>query len=673
MYSTPRHADERGVGNRADKSSESDERGTPGSDPRAVAPDFSALAEALLLASPDEDASLRVLRERLAEYDPRPNEHAAEAEAEEAADVVRGAIELVDRLARGECESESAAMDDLGQAVLRLTEIKTGPRSKADAAPSEETSATSQDLTAEAACDALENDTELLAEFVERAFEYLESADDLLLGLQEDPSDGESIAAVFRAFHTIKGMAGFLGLANVEMSAHDAEDLLGDVRGGKAALDSPTLDALFAAVDAVKALVKIAAVGAPAAAWGSTDDSGPAQTPSAAARTTVRVDEERLDQLVDTIGELVIAQASVGQSARGLTDIPEALAAQLARLDKISRQLQQMATSMRMVSLRPTLRRMARLVRDLAHDSGKHVDCVLIGEDIELDKTIVDSIGDPLIHLVRNAVDHGIEDDPAARRRAGKPETASVTISVRHLGGSTVIDVADDGRGLDREAIARRARETGLLAQNEIPAADAVPLFIFEPGFSTAGRVTAVSGRGVGMDVVKREVDALRGTIGIDSEPGQGTTISMTLPITLAIIDGMVVRVGTERYIVPALSVVRTVCVEPSDVTVVLGKGETITTAYGIVPLLRLRQLFDITQEDEAEADRLVTLVSDGSAMTGLVVSELLGQQQIVIKGLGTGLGDVPGVSGAAIMPDGRIGLILDIHGIVRLARRREG
>jgi two-component system chemotaxis sensor kinase CheA len=670
MYSVRPRADEAGVGSRADRSA-NDERKTPGSDPRVSVLDFSALAEALLLASPDDDVSLKVLRERLAEFDPWPNRNAAEAA--EAASVVHGAIELVERLARGECDDERVTMDDLGQAVLRLTELESDRESKPDAAADGESDATPRDPGAEAACDALENDMELLAEFVERALEYLESADDLLLGLQDDPTDGESIAAVFRAFHTIKGMAGFLGLANVEMSAHDAEDLLGDVRAGKAALDAPTLDALFAAVDAVKALVRIASAGASVTASDSAAVSKTEQAGSAAVRTTVRVDEERLDHLVDTIGELVIAQASVGQSARDLADIPEALAAQLARLDKISRQLQQMATSMRMVSLRTTLRRMARLVRDLAHDSGKQVDCVLVGEDIELDKTIVDSIGDPLIHLVRNAVDHGIEDDPAARRRAGKPETATVTISVRHLGGSTVIEVADDGRGLDGNAIARRAREVGLLAKDETPGAEAVPLFIFEPGFSTAKQVTSVSGRGVGMDVVKREVDALRGTVGIDSEPERGTTISMTLPITLAIIDGMVVRVGTERYIVPALSVVRTVCVEPADVTVVLGEGETITTAYGIVPLLRLRQLFDIRQEDGAEADRLVTLVSDGSAMTGLVVSELLGQQQIVIKGLGTGLGDVPGVSGAAIMPDGRIGLILDIHGIVRLARRREG
>jgi len=501
----------------------------------------------------------------------------------------------------------------------------------------------------------------------------METCDALLLALQREPSDTESIDSLFRAFHTVKGMAGFLGLHDIQESADSSESLLSDVRAGDALLDGERLDTLFADVDTIRSLI--------AGLSTSGNPSSDVETKAAAVlgntrrladvRGSVRVDEERLDRLVDTIGELVIAQASVGQTVTRVVGGHDVVASQLAQLDKISRQLQEMATSMRMIPLRSTMRRMARLVRDLARTSGKPVDCVTAGEDVELDKSIVDGLADPLLHLVRNAIDHGIEPDADVRTARGKPAAATVTISARHVGGNIVIEVADDGLGLDREAIVRSARAGGLLTDDEEVPDEKVASLLFQPGFTTAKRVTDVSGRGVGMDVVKRAVDALRGSVAVSSSPGQGTSVRLTLPLTLAIIEGMVVRVADSRYIVPALSIVRTVCPEPAEVVTVLGRKEALRTDNGMVPVVRLARLFGLADGGEDRSDRLVMLVSDGVATTGLAVSELLGQQQIVIKSLGSGLGDVPVVSGAAILPDGSVGLILNIQDIVRLAHDR--
>ena len=383
---------------------------------------------------------------------------------------------------------------------------------------------------------------------------------------------------------------------------------------------------------------------------------------------TVRVDERRLDLLLDTIGELVVAEASLDRLVGLEAPASEELAAQMVSLGRIGRQLQELATSLRMVAVRTTFRRMARLVRDLARADGKQVECELIGEDVEIDKQVVDGLGDALVHLVRNAVDHGVET-PERRRARARPETARISLSARHESGRVVIDVADDGPGLDLDAIVEKARENGAIGPEDTPSADAAALLIFSPGLSTAGAVTDISGRGVGMDAVKRAVEDLRGTVGVTSTPGDGTTITLTLPLTLALIDGMVVRVGTERFIVPALSVLRTVTPTPGDVTTVFGTGEALGTREGIVPLVRLAELFSRGDAPQArDGDDVVLLVSAGSVIGGLVVDEVIGHQQIVIKPLGEALGEVDGVAGAAILPDGRVGLVLDVHALTRTA-----
>lgn len=634
----------------------------------ATTPDLGPLTTALLLVEPGVADTLDVLRERLADLDTS----SFGAAAETAAQIVARALELVDLLLAGDREDAQVVHDELGRTVGYLARIATGEEQSRTAVADADSGAA--DVT-----ETVAEDAALLVEFVESAIESLDAADSLLLSLEkgDDPS---AVDGVFRAFHTIKGMAGFLALHEVTEAAHDAEGLLEDARAGVAELGSEGIDALFTAVSALRTLVEGAAAGDAQGVAVPVGRSAPAAVPTTprgrhgvrvipdAHPSTMRVDEERLDLLLDAIGELVIAEASATQLAAEATAGPEILAAHMGRLGKISRQLQEMAISMRMVPLRTTLHRMARLVRELARDSGKKIDCTLVGEEIELDKSVVDGIGDPLLHLVRNAVDHGVEA-PERRRAAGKPPAGQITISAQHLGGSMVITVADDGTGLDREAIVAKARERGVIGAAETPSPEAVPALVLAPGFSTAGVVTEVSGRGVGMDVVKKAVDGLRGTVGITSEPGRGTTVKLTLPLTLAIIDGMVIKVRGERYIVPTLSIVRMISIEPSQIDLVLGRAESLDTSGGIVPLVRLSRLFG-GEDGRAEEgyDRLVLLVSDGTGTTGLVVSEVLGQQQIVIKPLGAGLGAVPGISGAAILPDGCVGLILDVPAIVRLA-----
>ena len=381
----------------------------------------------------------------------------------------------------------------------------------------------------------------------------------------------------------------------------------------------------------------------------------------------ITIDAKRLDRLVDAIGELVILQSMVSQSPELRTVASPQFARQLDQLDKITRELQQLGTSLRMIPVRSTFQRMARLVRDLAKKAGKQVEFVMSGEDTELDKSVVDVMGDPLIHLLRNAVDHGIEAHSEDREEKGKGGHGRVELRAFHKGSSIFIEVEDDGRGLDRQAILSKAREKGLVSDGEAMADRDVLDLIFEPGFSTAKVVTEVSGRGVGLDVVRRRIETLRGHVELYSEPGRGTVFSIQLPLTLAMIDGMVVRVGLERYIIPVLSIVRSIRPESKDVATIMKKGEMVVMDGELVPLLRLAHLFGMSRAGVDISEGIVVIVEDGTRKVGLLADELMGQQQIVMKPLSEPLEGVPGISGGAIMPDGRVGLILDVGGLVKL------
>ena len=517
-------------------------------------------------------------------------------------------------------------------------------------------------------------DKDLLRDFVTRAGEHLEAADEGLLALERQPSDAEALDSVFRAFHTIKGMAGFMALADIERLAHDAESALDGPRSGAAQLDTADFDTVFRSVDAMKKLVADILPSSqrprgtiPPSSPSAPSPPSPAATSSATPGESVRIDEERLDRLLETIGELVIAESVLADAARCEAAMVR-FAPQLARLDKITRELQEMSTSLRMVPLHSTFVRMARVVRDTARRADKTVRFVTAGGETELDKLVVDRIADPLIHLLRNAVDHGVES-AGARAAAGKPSAGRVEIRAFHSGGRIHIEVSDDGGGLDLAAITDAARRRGLLAADESPDERRLVDLVFAPGLSTADEVTDVSGRGVGMDVVRKTIEELRGDIDVWSEPGRGTRVSIRLPLTLAIIDGMVVRVGAERYIVPTVSVVRSLQPEAEQLTSVMGAGQILKVGEALVPLIQLAGLFQVDAAERNPTHGIVVVVSANGEQAGIVADEILGQQQTVIKPLGDGL---DGIAGVAIMPDGQVGLILDVGGLVQLAREQE-
>lgn len=328
--------------------------------------------------------------------------------------------------------------------------------------------------------------------------------------------------------------------------------------------------------------------------------------------------------------------------------------------------------SMRMVPMKGTFNKMARLVRDLSRKVGKNVNFTTEGEDTEIDRNLVDIINDPLVHMVRNAVDHGIET-PEERAARGKPQTGEIKLCAYHSAGCVVVEIEDDGKGLDRDRIIAKAREKGLIPDipgfNEQSLSDReVYNMIFEPGFSTAKTVTDVSGRGVGMDVVKKNIESLRGQAEIRSEPGQGSVFKLSLPLTLAIIDGMVIRVGRETYVIPTVSIIRSIRPEAEDISTVLNQGEVLLLQGSLVPLYRLAHLYQLGGSNEDLMDATIVVVEDDERQVGFVVDELVGRQQVVIKSLGETMQAIPGISGGAIMPDGRVGLILDIGGLIKFA-----
>lgn len=388
--------------------------------------------------------------------------------------------------------------------------------------------------------------------------------------------------------------------------------------------------------------------------------------------SSVRVSTQRLDRLIDLVGELVIAHSMVAQDYLVADSDNHELAKKVAHTSKIVRELQDISMSMRMVPLKATFNKMARLVRDVSRKVGKNVNFVTEGEETEIDRNLVNIINDPLVHMVRNAVDHGIES-PEQRAENGKPEYGTVQLLAYHSAGSVVVEIRDDGQGLNRDVILANAREKGLIndsaESNDRTYSDReVFNMIFEPGFSTAQVVTDVSGRGVGMDVVKKNIESLRGQVEIKSEYGSGSVFKMSLPLTLAIIDGMVVRVGSETYVIPTVSIIRSIKPDHGDLSSVLNQGEMVILQGSLIPLYRMARFYHIDGAQQNPEDAVVVIVEDEERQAGLLVDELIGRQQVVIKSLGETMKDIPGISGGAIMPDGRVGLIIDVAGLVEFA-----
>ncbi|QDL56055.1 chemotaxis protein CheW [Rhodoferax aquaticus] len=383
---------------------------------------------------------------------------------------------------------------------------------------------------------------------------------------------------------------------------------------------------------------------------------------------TIRVAISKVDQLINLVGELVITQAMLAQNSRALDPaVYQQLLTGLADLDRNTRDLQESVMSIRMIPMSIVFSRFPRMLRDLASKLGKKVDFVTQGEATELDKGLVEKITDPLTHLVRNSCDHGVEM-PADRLAAGKSETGTITLSASHQGGSIVIEVRDDGRGMSREKILKKARERGLDVSDQMSDGEVWQL-IFAPGFSTAEVVTDVSGRGVGMDVVKKNIAALNGTVEIDSAEGYGMKVSVRLPLTLAIMDGMSVGVGEEVYILPLSSVVESFQVKADAVSTVGQGSQLVKVRDEYMPVIELEKVFQVPRFDfEKSSDIMVVVEADGSRVV-LLVDELLGQQQVVVKNLESNYRKVPNVSGATILGDGKVALILDTGALVRRSR----
>ncbi|KER84048.1 chemotaxis protein, partial [Xanthomonas arboricola pv. celebensis] len=417
----------------------------------------------------------------------------------------------------------------------------------------------------------------------------------------------------------------------------------------------------------VAAPVAVAAAPAAAAEPAAAAAATPAKAAAAEAETSIRVSVDKVDALINLVGELVITQAMLKQVSTGLDPAhAEQLFAGLDLLERNTRDLQEAVIGVRMLPVDAVFRRFPRLVRDLSSRLGKQVRLRTIGEGTELDKGLIEKIADPLVHLVRNSIDHGLEM-PDARRASGKDETGTITLAASHQGGHIVIEVSDDGRGLNRAKILEKAAERGIAVPDNPTDAQVWDL-IFAPGFSTADAVTDLSGRGVGMDVVRRNIQGLGGEVQLESNAGSGTRVLIRLPLTLAILDGMTVSVAGETLILPLAYVLEALQPAPEDIRSMAGDGRVLRVRGEYLPILSLTDYYGFGGQQSSQEPLVVVVEGDGQKIA-LEVDELLGQQQVVVKNIENNYRRIPGVSGATILGDGRVSLIVDIGGLVRSLR----
>jgi two-component system, chemotaxis family, sensor kinase CheA len=615
---------------------------------------------------------------------------AAKAENGEQASSITGALLAAVERRRGE-KPDAALWTEMQEGITRLQQILDTDSArpwKAERMPAE--------------------DPELLTDFVLESRENVASVEQQLLTLERNPSDAEALNAAFRGFHTIKGLAGFLELREVQELSHEVEAVLDRARNGQFTITAAAIDVILESADYLRRwLFHIEAGlsqrnseapprdGALLARIGALlqEDSGTAggddlaalaaavASPSTAAEyapsepgvrrseaMAVKVGTAKLDSLVDMAGELVIAESLVRHDGDLASVKSPGLQRKIVQLTRITTELQKTAMAMRLVPIGPLFRRMARLVRDLSRQFGKQVQMETYGDEIELDRTIVEELADPLMHMVRNSLDHGVET-AAERRGTGKAETAIVSLKAYHQSGQVVIEVGDDGRGLNRETILAKAVKRGLVQPGEGRSDAEVWNLIFEPGFTTAAEVTNVSGRGVGMDVVRRHIEKLRGRIEIRSSAGQGTSFLLKLPLTLAIIDGLVVSVGRERYIVPLFAVRELFRPAEDSIWTVQERAEMALVRGSLLPVLRLYRRFGVEPCSKDPRQGVLVVAEVEGQRFCLLVDALVGKQEVVIKALGETFKNVSGVAGGAILGDGRVGLILDLE---RLFRERE-
>lgn len=586
-----------------------------------------------------------------------------------------------------------------------------------------------------------EEDEEILGDFIIESRENLETIEVNLIDLEDNPDDMEIINAIFRPFHTIKGISGFLDLRRINALSHCTENLLDSARKGIFIIDHEITDVILQSVDMLKKLIgnvekgleigmtadnsdididslvdrierlnsSRGEAGAPRLIGeilinkGAIDQEGlddaltnqrnhpekklgeilveeagvESREVISALREQkrsrrvggfqVKVDTTKLDNLVDLTGELVIAQSMLRQNAGNAETSKQKLSQNLNQLGQIVSNIQKIAMSMRMVPISSTFQKMVRLVRDLSKSCNKDVALIMSGEETEIDRNVVEALYEPMVHMIRNSIDHGLESS-ADRKRSGKSEKGTITLRAYHKGGNIVIEISDDGRGLNTINILEKAMKLGLVDADSVLSDSEIFQLIMKPGFSTAKEITDISGRGVGMDVVKKAIESMNGRVDIHSAQGKGSTFIITLPLTLAIIEGMLIRIGNERFIVPTMAILESFKPRKEDYFTVEGKGEMLMFRKSLIPVIRLNRICGVTMDHSEVWNNIAIVVENNKEQRGLLIDELLGKEEYVIKSLGESLKNIKGLAGGAIMGDGKVGLILDVGGLFDVA-----
>ena len=638
---------------------------------------------------------------------------------DEADELIYSLQEMIDELVDREEPEGHAEMDEPGEKDETGVEIQ--PPEVFEIALDEE------EVTSSEGEFELTVTDEMVKQFQTEGLELIETAETGLLQLEKNTEDLSPVEAVFRAIHSLKGNAGFLSYGDIEGLSHQAENVLDQIRNDEIEPSPDLFSLLLEILDFIRNAVNDLEADKPPKVMGYqgllhllkdtagkqkkkakkskpeevlTEDSVPAEAeapvkvarkskkvkpkpdkPKPAAKPvietkttaisrsqtqSIRVEVGKLDSLLDLVGELVITEAMVAQNPdiKSACETNTRLERSLMQLDKITRDLQDTSTSVRMIPLAGTFKRMIRLVRDLSQKAGKKVDFEIIGEETEVDKTVIEQITDPLVHIIRNAIDHGI-DSADERAALGKEKTGRLRIEAKHIGGEVRILVSDDGRGLNRDRIIEKAISKGLIeGDGSEMTDDDVWSLIFMPGFSTAAKVTDVSGRGVGMDVVKRNIDSIRGRVEVKSKENEGTKVILRIPLTLAIIDGMIIRLGSSKYIIPIIDIKESFRPRKDQITHLMEGSEIVNMRGQLLPVVRINEIFGVSMDSSDLWDGIIIVVESQERTLCLFVDELVGQQQVVIKGLSNYVGDISYVSGCTILGDGTVSLIIEVTGI---------
>lgn len=544
---------------------------------------------------------------------------------------------------------------------------------------------------------------DLVQDFILETEEIIEALDHDLVELETRKNDLDLLNKIFRGAHTMKGASSFLGFDKMSSLTHHAEEILNKLRKNEISVTPPIMDILLEFVDHAKTILgdikdgtdtadvtdlinrlKLANEGklAGTASGPSSGSEKPqpqknieqVKKAAVAVEQTIRVDVSRLDSLMNLVGELVLSRNRIGQISGDLEKkfegeyLIEQLMETTSQIGLITTELQLAVMKTRMVPIGKVFNKFPRMVRDLCRDMGKDVDLVISGEETELDKSVVEEIGDPLIHMIRNSVDHGVEK-PEVRRKKGKPDKGIVNLSAYHEGNHIVVEIKDDGAGMDAEVLKAKAVEKGVITADEAKNIDNEAAYglVFKPGFSTAAKITDVSGRGVGMDVVKTNIEKLNGIINIESELGHGTRFRLKLPLTLAIIQALLVDVSGEIFAIPLVSVIETVRIKETEIHSFEGR-EVLKLRDSVLSLIRLDEIYEL--QESLDDDIYVVVVGLAEKRLGFVVNKLVGQEEIVIKSLGDYLSGNEGIAGATIMGDGRVRLIIDVAGVMEIATK---